>query len=145
MSARLNVSRGSFYWHFRDIQDFRSQLLQRWQEISTDHVIDELDARPSDPERLRHLQVERAFSGQRKMDQAVRSWAAQDKSVASLVASVDARRIARVARLLAEAGVEGERAAHRAMFLYWAFLGQAAVIDQRHSSMPAHTLNNTED
>src|ERR1700731_1432717 len=28
MSTKLKVSRGSFYWHFRDIADFRSQLLQ---------------------------------------------------------------------------------------------------------------------
>ena len=30
MSARLKVSRGSFYWHFRDIADFRVQVLRSW-------------------------------------------------------------------------------------------------------------------
>jgi AcrR family transcriptional regulator len=29
MAARLKVSRGSFYWHFRDIADFRDALLRR--------------------------------------------------------------------------------------------------------------------
>ena len=139
MSEKLNVSRGSFYWHFRDIEDFRSQLLQSWQEISTDQIITELDNRPDDPSRLRDL-MHRAFSRQRNLDQAVRSWAAEDEKVASIVAGVDGRRIARVARLLSEAGVDSERAAHRATFLYWAFLGQSAVMDQGHASVPAEAL-----
>ena len=44
MAARLNVSRGSFYWHFRDIADFRAQLLQGWRERATDQVIRKMEA-----------------------------------------------------------------------------------------------------
>lgn len=139
LADKLGVSRGSFYWHFRNIEDFRSQLLQRWQEISTDQVIDELDARPDDPDRLKDL-LRSAFGGQRKLDRAVRSWAAQDRKVAIAVAVVDEKRIARLSRLLAEAGVAREVADHRAVFLYWAFLGQASVMDQRHASIPELAL-----
>jgi AcrR family transcriptional regulator len=139
MASTLNVSRGSFYWHFRDLEDFRRQLLQHWQETSTDNVIEDLDARPGDPDRLKEL-MRSAFSGQQRIDRAIRSWAAHDKSVASVVASVDARRITRIAGLLVEAEVEGERAVHRAAFLYWAYLGQAAIMDPRHASLPAHAL-----
>src|ERR1700680_636047 len=32
MAAKLKVSRGSFYWHFKDIADFRSQVLRSWRE-----------------------------------------------------------------------------------------------------------------
>ena len=140
MATKLNVSRGSFYWHFRDIEDFRSQLLQSWQETSTDNVIEALDAREGDPERLKQL-LRRAFSGQRRLDRAIRSWAAQDETVAGVVASVDARRIARVAGLLVEAGVEAARATHRAVFLYWAYLGQPAVMDRHHASLPGEALD----
>jgi AcrR family transcriptional regulator len=141
MAAKLNVSRGSFYWHFHDIDDFRTQLLQHWQETSTDQIIDALDARPGDPDRLRDL-LHEAFGRQPRLDHAVRSWAAHDKDVASVVAAVDDRRITRVARLLADAGVDATRAAHRALFLYWAFLGQAAVADQRHTSLAKDALND---
>src|ERR1700724_2716783 len=34
MATKLKVSRGSFYWHFSDIADFRAQLLRSWQERS---------------------------------------------------------------------------------------------------------------
>jgi len=141
MAAKLNVSRGSFYWHFRDIGDFRSELLRHWQETSTDQIIDALDARPCDPDRLRDL-LHEAFGRQPRLDRAVRSWAAHDKDVANIVAAVDDRRITRVARLLIDAGVDNTRAGHRALFLYWAFLGQVAVADQRHTSLPKDALND---
>jgi AcrR family transcriptional regulator len=140
MSAQLKVSRGSFYWHFRDIADFRSQLLRSWQEISTDQIIRDLDARPGEPDRLKHL-TQQAFAGKRSSDRAIRSWAAEEKGVARIVA-VDGRRVAGIAKLLAEAGVEAERALDRATFMYWAYLGQPVVMDARHSSILAAALDD---
>jgi AcrR family transcriptional regulator len=108
MSTKLKVSRGSFYWHFRDIADFRSQLLRSWQERSTDQVIQDLDAREAEPDRLKHL-MRRAFGGTRNLDRAIRSWAAEDEDVARIVASVDGRRVARI-RKIAGRGGRGRRA-----------------------------------
>src|SRR5260370_30061180 len=60
IAASLKVSRGRFYWHFRDIADFRSQLLRSWQERSTDRVIRHLDPAHSAPGPLKQLTT-RAF------------------------------------------------------------------------------------
>jgi AcrR family transcriptional regulator len=139
MADRLGVSRGSFYWHFRDIGDFRAQLLQSWQQTSTDQVIEQLDARQGEPGLLRQF-AQRAFRGRRTLDRAVRAWAAEEAAVAKVVAQVDARRVSRVARLLVDAGVEPQRALQRAAFLYWAWLGQAAVMDPRHAALSAAAL-----
>src|SRR5262249_61263751 len=87
MATTLKVSRGSFYWHFRDIADFRSQLLRSWQERTTDQVILELEAAKAEPDRLRHL-MKRAFVAKQSLDRAIRSWAAENQDVARIVASV---------------------------------------------------------
>ena len=79
------------------------------------------------------------------MDRAIRSWGAEDETVARIVASVDRRRVARIARLLTEAGVERDRAIDRAAFLYWAYLGQAVIMDPRHASVPATALDEIAD
>ena len=144
MATKLKVSRGSFYWHFRDIADFRSQLLRSWQERSTDQVIRDLDAAKAEPDRLKHL-MQRAFAAKRNLDRAMRSWAAEDKDVARIVASVDARRIAYIAKMLVVAGVESKKALPRAAFLYWAYLGQAIVMDPRHSSIAALAIDDISD
>ena len=141
MADGLKVSRGSFYWHFRDIADFRAQLLQAWQEQATDRVIEELEARKDRPDRLKQL-MRRAFTGKRSLDRAIRSWAAEDREVAAIVASVDARRVAYIAKMLAAAGVEGQKAQRRAAFLYWAYLGQPMVMEPRHASMAAAALDD---
>jgi AcrR family transcriptional regulator len=141
MAASLKVSRGSFYWHFRDIADFRAQLLRSWQERSTDQVIRDLDAAKGEPDRLKHL-MKRAFPAKRHLDRAIRSWAAEDEEVARIVAAVDARRVAYIAKMLVAAGVESKKALPRAAFMYWAYLGQAVVMDPRHSSITASAMDD---
>ena len=137
MATKLKVSRGSFYWHFADIADFRAQLLAAWQARTTDEVIQDLEAR-AEPDRLKHL-LRRAFNVRRSLDRAIRAWAAEDAEVAAAVAAADAGRVAYIAGLLEAAGVEAETAAHRATFLYWAYLGQAAP---RHASFAASAMDD---
>jgi AcrR family transcriptional regulator len=144
MATKLKVSRGSFYWHFRDIADFRSQVLQSWQERMTDQVIRDLEAAKAEPDRLKHL-MRRAFVTKRSLDRAIRSWAAEDKDVATIVASVDAHRVAYIAKLLVAAGVESRRALPRAAFMYWAYLGQVIVMEPRHSSISALAMDDISD
>jgi AcrR family transcriptional regulator len=140
MAARLKVSRGSFYWHFRDIGAFRDELLRAWQDRLTDQVIRELDARQGEPGLLRQL-LHSAYASDRRLDRAIRAWAAEERRVAAVVAAVDAKRVSRIARLLVDAGVERARARHRAAFLYWAFLGQVAVMDAGSASLPPAALD----
>jgi AcrR family transcriptional regulator len=140
MAAALKVSRGSFYWHFRDIADFRAALLRAWQARTTDQVISELDAQAPGPVRLKLL-LHRAFDTRPSLDRAVRAWAAEDRDVAAAVAGVDARRIAYIAGMLADAGVDPARAAARATFLYWAWLGQGVIMDPRHAALDPAALD----
>ena len=153
MSTKLEVSRGSFYWHFRDVADFRLQILQSWQERSTDQVIQDIEAE-AEPDRLKRL-LKRAFSVGRRSspaenddwsaERAIRSWAEEDASVAATVASVDASRVAYIQQLLVAAGLDPRRALPRATFLYWAYLGRSFVQDSRHSSIPGSALSEIAD
>ncbi|MGP9813925.1 TetR/AcrR family transcriptional regulator [Rhodopseudomonas sp. NSM] len=138
LAAGLQVSRGSFYWHFRDATDYRLQLLQLWQERATDQVFREIDTSIIGPARLTHL-MKLAFNEDRSLDRAIRELAATDSAAAQMVASVDARRIDYLSKLMIESGVESRRALPRAEFLYWAYIGQTAVLN------PAHTVVTESD
>jgi hypothetical protein len=65
--------------------------------------------------------------------------------VARIVASVDARTVAYIAKLLVAAGVDGKQALSRAAFLYWAYLSQAMVMDPRHSSIAESAIDDIGD
>ncbi|PZO78721.1 MAG: TetR/AcrR family transcriptional regulator [Mesorhizobium amorphae] len=134
MAASLGVSRGSFYWHFRDVADFRSALLERWRDGATEHVISRLETKKHPADRLRSLLVsafgDASLSDHRAsaQDRAIRAWAADESEVARVVEEVDRRRVDYMAGILRDAGVSGQTAHERAVFLYWAYLGREAAL-----------------
>lgn len=140
MATALGVSRGSFYWHFRDLADFRSQLLQAWRDRTVDQVIREFEDGGVGPCRLQRL-VKRAFFGKRGLDRAIRIWAADEPAVATIVAEVDSSRVEYMAKLLIDAGVDAEQAKPRAAFIYWAYLGQSIVMDPANSAIDEAALD----
>lgn len=146
MAAGLGVSRGSFYWHFADIDDFRTQLLAAWRQATTDQVIRDLDARATGPNAQKggglQLLLQRSMRPGRGLERAVRAWAAEEPQAAAAIAGVDSRRLARVEALLTDAGVPADRAGPRAAFLYWAYLGQSVVMDPRHNAIPPEALDD---
>jgi AcrR family transcriptional regulator len=144
MATALGVSRGSFYWHFTDFADFRGQLLASWRDRTVDRVIREFKDDRAAPGRLKRL-VKRAFFGKRGLDRAIRIWAADEPEVAAMVAAVDARRVGYMAQLLVEAGVAHEHAQPRAAFLYWAYLGQAIVMDPATAAVNEAALERIAD
>jgi AcrR family transcriptional regulator len=124
MADELKVSRGSFYWHFKDIGDFKQQLLETWQEVATEVVIRDLQAEKTEPNQLKLL-LRKALNEKHGLDRAVRMWAATEESAAAVVASVDTRRVKFIAQLLVASGVPKSEALERAKFLYWAYLGRS--------------------
>lgn len=127
MAAELSISRGSFYWHFRDVADFETQVLHQWETATTDTVVQRLET-DQRRDRLEQL-ISRAFTTRRALDRAIRSWAVSSPAVAAVAANADDRRIAYISEMLVAAGVPSSRAGERARFLYWAYLGHAMVAD----------------
>lgn len=141
LAEGLQVSRGSFYWHFESIAAFRSQLLATWRERATDDVIREIDSSIVGPARLTYL-MKLAFDEDRSLDRAFRAWAANDSEAAAVVATVDARRVAYIAKLLRESGVDRQRSMPRAEFIYWAYIGQSSVMNVTHGTITESDLND---
>lgn len=141
MAEGLQVSRGSFYWHFNSIADFRAQLLATWQERATDGVVREIGSSIVGPARLTYL-MKLAFKEDRSLDRAFRSWAASDADAAKVVATVDAKRVAYIAKLLQESGVDAKASIPRAEFIYWAYIGQSSVMNSTHGTMTEADLSD---
>ncbi|MEM1277313.1 MAG: TetR family transcriptional regulator [Pseudomonadota bacterium] len=142
MAEALGVSRGSFYWHFKDIRDFRERLLMHWQTLTTDAIIREMEAKAEKAERLPDLMV-RAFSAKPQLEKAIRAWADHDADAQAHLIKVDKLRIGYIHKLLTMAGVDAKIAGSRARFLYAASLGDAAIAPDavsRHSTTDLHAL-----
>jgi AcrR family transcriptional regulator len=124
LARKLGVSRGSFYWHFRDLDDFHARVIQHWRQAATEAIISDLERYGSREERLDVL-LRRALGQHTALEVRMRAWADTNAEAAGAVRDMDRKRRAYIERLLTEAGIPRPLAATRAQLLYWAYLGAA--------------------
>lgn len=117
--AALGVTKGSFYWHFKDRDDFLQSVVQFWSDRFTDPVMERVTSIGGTArQRLENLMQVVSEGRFARYDVSIRAWAAQDPDLLSaIVKEVDKRRLAFVASLFTELGFEGPEAEMRARAL----------------------------
>ncbi|MCA9583749.1 MAG: TetR/AcrR family transcriptional regulator [Myxococcales bacterium] len=130
LAARLGVTKGSFYWHFRDRAALLDAILADWEVRATQGVIKLVDASSEAPrERLAELlRVTTMAPEAPAAEQAIRAWGAHDPSVRAHLARIDARRERYVEDLLVAAGIARPKAKLRARALYLTLIGEYARV-----------------
>lgn len=135
LSRRLGVSRGSFYWHFRDVAEFHDALLARWSELAveTPMALARAEAMEQPAEALANL-VEQAMSAPIRLEAAVSAWAVQSPSVQQAVRKINQRRIELLTDLLSAIGYQESVATARARLLCAAYLGRTHLETEEFGS-----------
>lgn len=126
LARDLRVSKGSFYWHFRDREDLLGKILARWEEGERDRL------QPSGhAAELRWAWfVEQNSTQERvRMELAIRAWARKEERVAACVATADKERTRFIADVLREIGfanAASESWAEVILLVWLGWLDQAA-------------------
>jgi AcrR family transcriptional regulator len=96
LARTLGVTKGGFYWHFDDRPALLEEVLDTWERVSVDDVIERIEREGGDARaRLRRLFALAAEDGGiLRTDLAVRDWARRDGRVADRLRRVDNRRMA---------------------------------------------------
>jgi AcrR family transcriptional regulator len=104
LARDLGVSKGSFYWHFRDRGELLEKLLARWEDAE----LDWLNAEAAAGAATRWAKfIERAADANRmRLEVALRAWARADERVAARVGAVEKRKSRLIADVLREIGFE---------------------------------------
>jgi AcrR family transcriptional regulator len=124
LAKAMGVSRGSFYWHFADIDAFHAAILKAWRAVAAEAIISDIEAASAGDDPLAIL-LRRVFSEKLSLERAVRNWAAFNATARGAVQAIDRRRLDYVECLIEARGVAPATAQARAQILYWAFLGYA--------------------
>jgi AcrR family transcriptional regulator len=105
LARDLGTTKGSFYWHFKDVPEFQEAVARQWQSDAFAEVVNALSEEGAADERLRRF-------GKRTLDNrhdsAMRAWARTDKRIARLIAQVDAERLTYMANLLRQVGITND-------------------------------------
>ena len=122
LAKRLQVTKGSFYWHFRDRRDLVDAVLDEWKNGRIADIRKQTAARPGEElATLRHT-IEVYSAGRNRkglpIEIAVREWARRDTRAAEVVEEVDAERLACASRLFISLGLTSAEAAARSVLLY---------------------------
>src|SRR5512145_548630 len=124
LARRLQVTKGSFYWHFRDRNDLLVAMLARWEQVATQAIIDQVEALTGPAAaRLEALFGIALTAGIMELEIALREWARREDRVARALRRVDGRRLAYLQRLFGELGLPAEGAAARAFLAYATLFG----------------------
>jgi AcrR family transcriptional regulator len=123
LAGELNVTRGSFYWHFRDREDLLRRVLQAWREVSTVQLTQRLEVARSDPRELLADVITLPFRGRAavraaRIELAIRAWARRDPMAQQALDEADSSRIGYHEALFRALGFAPDEAAHRAFLLY---------------------------
>jgi AcrR family transcriptional regulator len=95
LGQALGVTKGGFYWHFDDRRALLEEMLDAWERVMIDEVIERLESEGGDARaKLRRL-FALALSGRDllKIELAIRDWARRDKAVAKRLKRIDNRRM----------------------------------------------------
>lgn len=129
LAKSLGVSRGSFYWHFKNLADFHSGILGRWQEVMAESVITMLESQGETAEAKLKQLLTIAMTSERTLEQAIRAWGESDAVVKQAVSDIDTLRMGYVQKLVEEMGVDEGDAAVRARIIYGSYLGELSLHD----------------
>ncbi|HUT50028.1 MAG TPA: TetR/AcrR family transcriptional regulator [Alphaproteobacteria bacterium] len=129
LAKRLGVTKGSFYWHFRDRDALLVALLEAWKDRETDHYMAAVEAEGGQPgARLRRLfRMILADRAALAPELAIRDWARRDKRTAEAVLKIDTRRSAYLQERFVEAGQPQGEAQARAALLYGLLMGEVMI------------------
>ena len=130
IAKRLGVSRGGFYWFFKNRQQLLDELLAHWADTGT--VLFERILKGGgrdgmgEVRALIHLWIDESDYDPR-WDGAVRDWARTSAAVLKVVESVDRKRIAILERMFLHLGFRGLDAQIRARVAYYHQVGYYAL------------------
>lgn len=127
MAKRLGVSRGSFYWHFSNVQEFEGAVLGTWEEQWTTRIVNASQVGDHTPrERLYNL-IKQTGGRDAQIYASAKRLANGNAALAELMDRVDGRRIELVASILRSGGVEDDVANVRARIIYSWAIGQMII------------------
>lgn len=129
LARALGVTKGGFYGYFADRGALLTEMLDTWERISVDDVLDRIAREGGDALHQVRLAGRLTFSGDRvlPMDLAIRDWARSDPDVAERLRRVDNRRMQLLRDAISHFCTDSDEVEARCMLAFCLALGSNLI------------------
>jgi AcrR family transcriptional regulator len=142
LAQALGVTKGGFYWHFEDRRALLDEMLDAWERVVIDEVIERVESEGGDARaKLRRLFALALSSGDLlKIELAIRDWARRDNSVAKRLRRVDNRRMDYMRSLFGDFCRDDDEVEVRCMLAFSLFIGNHFIAAKHGARSRADVL-----
>jgi AcrR family transcriptional regulator len=135
LAKEMGVTKGSFYWHFKDRDDLLRRMLVAWRDEATERIIFNFESRGLSARELIRDLLSLPFRGAAaqeagSMELAIRAWARRDEMARSVLDEVDGKRLAYITRCFRALDFGLPEARSRAFALYSYELSESLLSNQ---------------
>lgn len=127
LAKHCGVTKGSFYWHFKDRRALLDAVLDRWKEGRIRDIEKTTAMMQGDPRDQLHYVIEVYGANRNRkgmsIELAVRDWARHDAKAATVVEEVDLYRLECTRKLFVSSGMTDAEAKSRSVLLYACVFG----------------------
>lgn len=135
LAKEMGVTKGSFYWHFKDRDDLIRRMLTAWRDAATEQIIFRFESRGLSARELIRDLLALPFRGASAKEAAatelaIRAWARRDDAARSVLDEVDAKRLTYITQCFRALGFSATEAKSRAFALYSYELSESLLSQQ---------------
>jgi AcrR family transcriptional regulator len=130
LAQALGVTKGGFYWHFEDRRALLEEMLDTWERVVTDEVIEMVEAGGGDARtKLRRLfSIAVSIDDMVMIELAIREWARRDRAVAKRLRRMDNRRMDYMRELFTPLSRDPDDVEARCLLAFTLFIGNHHVL-----------------
>jgi len=127
IAKRLRLTSGSFYWHFKNVQDLLDEVLIYWERHLTDDIIAGAQNFSGSPEdRILNLMLQVIREDATTYDQAISVWANSNKAVRNVYRRTIKKRFQFAAWMFEQVGFPEDDACTRGRLFVTALMGESS-------------------
>jgi AcrR family transcriptional regulator len=127
LTNRLGMTKGSFYHHFQNFQDYKEHLLSFYEDETTLQVIESAEQHEVPLDRFEQV-IQATLHHHSQLEVSIRTWALQDPFVQNYQQRIDQRRLAYLAELAFLICHDRERAHRISQLFYSLYVGSQHIL-----------------
>ena len=129
LAARIGVTTGSFYWHFKNRRELLDTLLDYWEREMTDAAIEAARQFKGPPkDRILHLMKQVMADDLARYDLAIWNWSHMDALAEETFERTISKRFAFATWMFMEAGFQRKQAQVRGRMMVVYMMGESTLI-----------------